>query len=133
LKPYPDKIRELRDEIFSAKGPLSPMARGDLDGLMQADAARIRVVNGTNTEGLSEEVGSFLTEQGLWVAEADGSSERRYDRTVLVLYGPKLYTLRYLVSILEIDSPRQIVFAPDASSAVDIEVRVGRDALDIIH
>lgn len=134
LKPYPDKIRELRDEVFSVTGPVSPMAKGYLIELMKADAARIRILNGTNTEGLSEEMGSFLiTEHGMLVVETGGSSERRYERTVLVIYGPKLYTLRYLVSVLGIDSPRQIVFDPDSASPVDIEVRVGTDALDFLH
>ena len=44
LKPYPDRIRLLRDEIFSAEGPLSPLASGDPVALMQEDAARVRVV-----------------------------------------------------------------------------------------
>jgi polyisoprenyl-teichoic acid--peptidoglycan teichoic acid transferase len=133
LKPYPDKIRLLRDEIFSAAGPVSPIASGAPDELMQADAARVRVVNGTNIDGLSEQIGSYLSEQGMLVLESDGSADRRYDRTVIVVYGPKLYTLRYLVTVLGVESRRQISFSPDTDSSVDIEVRVGTDAQDIIH
>ena len=132
LKPYPDRIRLLRDEIFSAEGPLSPMASGDPVALMQADAARVRVVNGTRTEGLPERVGDFLLAQGVDVVEAGGYSERQYDRTTIVMYGPKLYTLEYLMSVFKVERPNQIVFKSDPASFVDIEVRVGSDALSIV-
>ncbi len=133
LKPYPDQIRLLRDEIFSATGPLSPMASGDPAALMREDAARVRVVNGTKTAGLSEQIGQYLLAQGMQIVEMSAYSERRYDRTVIVVYGTKLYTLRYLVSVFEIDPPNRIVFSPDPEASVDIEVRVGADALSIIR
>ncbi len=133
LKPYPDQIRLLRDEIFSAAGPLSPMASGDPEALMQEDAARVRVVNGTATEGLSEQAGSYLLAKGMQIVEMDGSAERRYDRTTIVVYGPKLYTLQYLITVFGIDRPNQIVFRPASASQVDIEVRVGADALTVLH
>jgi hypothetical protein len=132
LKPYPDQIRVLRDEIFSAAGPLSPMASGDPVVLMQEDGARVRVVNGTSTEGLSERAGSYLLAQGMQIVETGGYAGRRYERTTFVMYGPKLYTLRYLMTIFGADSSRQILFSPDSASPVDIEVRIGADALGII-
>ncbi|MGB7873376.1 MAG: LCP family protein [Anaerolineales bacterium] len=132
FKPIPDKIRVLRDEIFSAAGPLSPMASGDPAALMQEDAARVRVVNGTFTEGLPERTGNFLLAQGMQVVEAGGYAERQYNRTTIVMYGPKLYTLRYLITAFGVDATSQILFAPDATSNVDIEIRVGADALNII-
>jgi LCP family protein required for cell wall assembly len=132
LQPYPDKIRELRDEIFSAGGPLSPMASGEPGALMQADAARVRVVNGTGTEGLSERTGDYLREQGMQIVETGGRAARNYERTTLVMYGPKLYTMRYLISRFGIDRVDQILFVNDPASSVDIEIRVGRDALNII-
>jgi LCP family protein required for cell wall assembly len=132
FKPIPDKIRVLRDEVFSAAGPLSPMASGDPVALMQEDAARVRVVNGTFTEGLPERTGNYLLAQGMQVVEAGGYAERQYDRTTLVMYGPKLYTVRYLIGVFGIDAVHQIVFSPDPASPVDIEIRVGADALNII-
>ena len=48
------------------------------------------------------------------------------------MYGPKLYTLRYLITVFGVSATNQILFAPDAASTVDIEVRVGADALNII-
>jgi hypothetical protein len=132
FKPIPDKIRVLRDEIFSAAGPLSPMASGDPTTLMQEDAARVRVVNGTYTEGLPERTGNYLLAQGMQVVAAGGYADRQYERTTIVMYGPKLYTLRYLITTFGIDAVNQIIFSPDPSSPVDIEIRVGADALKII-
>ena len=133
LKPYPDQIRVLRDEIFSVDGALGPLASGDPVELMRADAARVSVVNGTTTPGLSEKVGSFLQKEGVQVVVASGQSKRHYNRTVVVLYGPKLYTLRYLITRFGIDFPGQIVFTTDPTSQVDIEIRVGADALKLVE
>lgn len=132
FKPIPDKIRVLRDEIFSEAGPLSPMASGDPVALMQEDGALVRVVNGTFTEGLPERTGNYLLSQGMQVVEAGGYADRQYNRTTVVMYGPKLYTLRHLITVFGIDARDQILFAPDAASNVDIEIRVGADALNII-
>ncbi len=132
FKPIPDKIRVLRDEIFSAAGPLSPLASGDQTALMQEDAARVRVVNGTYTEGLPERTGNYLLAQGMQVVEAGGYADQQYSRTTIVMYAPKLYTLRYLITAFGVDAVNQIVFNPDPSSPVDVEVRVGADALNII-
>src|SRR5215212_7328512 len=39
MKPLPDKIRVLRDEVFTSTGPVGPKAQGDPAFLMQADGA----------------------------------------------------------------------------------------------
>lgn len=132
FKPIPDKIRVLRDEIFTTGGPLSPLATGDATALMQADGARVRVTNGTFTAGLSERVGNYLLAQGMQVLEASAYAERQYDRTTIVVYGPKLYTLKYLISVFGVNATNQILFAPDPSSPYDIELRVGADAINLI-
>jgi hypothetical protein len=66
------------------------------------------------------------------IVEAGGYADRQYNRTTIVMYGPKLYTLRYLISAFGVTATNQILFAPDATSNVDIEIRVGADALSII-
>src|SRR5215208_3589168 len=64
LRPFPDEVRVLRDQIFSASGALGPLADGDALALLQADEARIRVLNGTSTANLDQRTGSFLSQQG---------------------------------------------------------------------
>ncbi|MCC6300232.1 MAG: LCP family protein [Anaerolineales bacterium] len=127
MKPLPDKIRELRDEIFTSAGALSPLAAGgDLTALMQADGARVRLLNGTFTPNLEVNTGNYFIAQSMAVTEV-APAERAYDRTVIVLHSPKLYTLKYLQSVFGITSNTQIIIRPDPASTVDVEVYLGND------
>lgn len=126
MKPLPDKIRILRDEIFTSAGATSPLAQGDPTALMQADAARVRLLNGTFSPNLEVNTGNYFIQQGMAVTEV-GPADRAYDRTVIVLYSPKLYTLKYLQLVFGISSSTQILIQPDPAATVDIEVRLGND------
>ena len=127
MKPLPDKIRELRDQIFTSSGALSPLAaQGDPTALAQADASRVRLLNGSFAPGLDQTTGQFLVNQGIQVTEI-GTADRAYDRTTVILYAPKLYTLKYFQTLFGISSSTQILISPDPTSSVDIEVRLGND------
>jgi len=127
MKPFPDKIRELRDQIFQVGGALSPLAaQGDPIALMQADGARVRILNGSFTPNLEVTTGNFFLTQGVPITEV-GPADRAYDRTVIYLYSPKLYTLKYLQSIFGITSSTQIRIEPDPTSTVDVEIRLGNE------
>jgi polyisoprenyl-teichoic acid--peptidoglycan teichoic acid transferase len=126
MKPLPDKIRELRDQIFTTGGAVNPLAnQNDLPGLMQADAARVRVLNGSFTAGLDTTTGNFLVAQGVPVTEIGPADAT--NATTLVVYSPKLYTLKYLQAVFGVTQSAQILFKPDPTSSVDIEVRLGND------
>jgi LCP family protein required for cell wall assembly len=125
MKPIADKVRVLRDEIFTSSGPLSPIAQGDAVSLMRAEEARVRVVDGTFTAGLDQRAGTWFQGQGMNVTEV-GAATEVYSSTVVIVYGPKLYTLKYLQSTFGI-SHTQIKFNPDPASTVDIEIRLGSD------
>jgi LCP family protein required for cell wall assembly len=126
MKPLPDKIRELRDQIFTTGGAVNPLAnQNDLPGLMQADGARVRVLNGSFTAGLDTTTGNFLVAQGVPVTEIGPADAT--NATMLVVYSPKLYTLKYLQAVFGVTQSAQILFKPDPTSSVDIEVRLGND------
>ena len=125
LRPVPDLIRILRDEIFIPGGPLSPLAQGDPVALMQSDQAKIRIINNTYTAGLEERTASFLTAQGMQVVEY-GSPTGASSTTKIILYSSKLYALRYLVEMFGAGS-QQIIIQLDPASTVDIEIRIGED------
>ncbi len=125
LRPVPDLIRILRDEIFVPGGPVSPLAQGDLRTLMQADGAKVRIINNTYTAGLEQRTARFLTAQGMQVVEF-GTPTSAASETKLILYSSKLYALRYLAELFGVGSP-QIVLQPDSTSNVDIEIRIGED------
>ncbi len=127
LMPVPDKIRDLRDEIFATGGLVRPMAAGDPRSLMQADAARIRVTNSSSTPDLDGRTANYLVTQGMTVVER-GAPTRASSRTTVVIYSSKVYALRYLIERLGvISSSSQILFRPDPSQTVDLEIRLGND------
>jgi LCP family protein required for cell wall assembly len=127
MKPLPDKIRELRDQIFTSGGAVSPFAaQNDLTTMMREDAARVRVLNGSVSGGLESVTGNFLIAQGVQVTEA-GPADGGYNNTVIVLYSPKLYTLKYFQSLFGVTDSARIWISPNPSSTVDVEVRLGND------
>ena len=126
MKPLPDKIRELRDQIFTTGGAISPLAnQNDLAALMQADGAKVRVLNGSFTAGLDTTTGNFLVSKGVPVTEI-GAAEAT-NATTIIIYSPKLYTVKYLQAVFGVTQSAQIIFRPDPTSSVDVEVRLGND------
>jgi LCP family protein required for cell wall assembly len=125
LRPLPDKVRVLRDEIFSSSGALGPISSGEPVTLMQADGARVRVLNGTSSNGLDLRTADYLSQSGVLVAET--GTTKTVSRTIVILYSPKLYTLRYLVELFGITSNTQILIKSDPTQTVDMEVRLGKD------
>jgi LCP family protein required for cell wall assembly len=128
LRPVPDLIRLLRDEIFTVDGPVGPLADGDAVTLMQADAARVRIVNNTYTSDLGERTAGFLIEQGMNVVE-QGVPMGAAGQTVLIVYTPRLYALRYLIEMFGVMRSNQVIMQPDPVTTVDIEIRIGEDWL----
>jgi LCP family protein required for cell wall assembly len=125
FKPLPDKIRVLRDEIFTASGPAGPLAQGDPVSLLAADEARIRVLNGTSVGPLEERTAIFLSRQGLHVTELGNT--KAASRTTIIVYSPKLYTLKFLKDLFGMTNNTAIIIKPDPSQTVDIEIRLGKD------
>ena len=125
LKPIMDKVRVLRDEIFTSGGPTSPMAQGEPAVLMRDEEARVRIVDGTFTAGLDQRAGTFFQSQGMNVTEVGPASEV-YSSTFIIVYGPKLYTVKYLQAVFGIPASN-IRFSPDPNQTVDIEIRIGSD------
>lgn len=126
LKPRPEQIRILRDEIFTSEGPVSPAAAGaDPQGLMQEENARVSILNGAQTPGLAARTSDFLTSQGVNVVNT-GDAPEVYNATTIVSYTGNPYTLRYLVDLMGIQEAR-IYNRYDPSSQVDMAVFLGYD------
>jgi LCP family protein required for cell wall assembly len=128
IRPVPDKIRILRDEVFSSTEPSGPIAVGDSLSLLKADAPRVRILNGTSTKGLDRQTGQFLVGQGILVTEF--GQTKAANRTSITLYSPKLYTLRFFINMFGITRGPQILIKPDPAQTVDIEIRLGSDWVD---
>jgi LCP family protein required for cell wall assembly len=128
IRPIPDEVRLLRDEIFTSSGPISPLAKGHPISLMLEDEASLRVLNGTSSPQLDLRTRDYLVDKKMWVTET--GTVRAQSRTTIVLYSPKLYTLRFLLEIFDITRSTQVLIQPDASQTVDIEIRLGPDWVD---
>jgi len=69
---------------------------------------------------------NFLTAQGMQVTE-HGVPSGASNQTVLIVYSPKLYALRFLIRTFGITRSSQIIIKPDPAAMVDIEIRIGED------
>jgi hypothetical protein len=92
---------------------------------MQADEARIRIINNTYMADLDRRTAGFLEAQGMQVLEY-GVPTGASAQTKLVLYSPKPYALRYLTDTFGAGS-NQTIIQPDPASTVDIEIQLGED------
>jgi hypothetical protein len=125
MRPLTDKIRVLRDDVFTSSGALGPIASGEPIALMQADSPRVRILNGTSTANLDIRTGAYLSSLGIPATEY--GKTKTYTRTTITLYSPKLYALRYLVNLFGVSTNSLILIKPDPAETVDIEIRLGND------
>jgi LCP family protein required for cell wall assembly len=128
LKPVPDRIRQLRDEIFtltSAVGP-SVEAEDPAEGARQ-EGARLAVRNGSGIEGLATQTSDYLADQGLQVLEVGNADRLDYEISRVIVYRDRFpYTVRYLASLLGLEES-QILNQSTPDAPVDIVVVLGRD------
>jgi polyisoprenyl-teichoic acid--peptidoglycan teichoic acid transferase len=126
LLPIPERIRQVRDEVFVFNTPLSPdQANKTISQLIAEEAAKIAVLNGTATPGLAAQTSDFLKSEELNVNITDIATET-YTHTTLIDYTGNPYTVQYLVSLMNIN-PAYIIHTYNPDSDIDIEITVGED------
>lgn len=126
LKPIPDQIRKLRDEIFASDVALSPSAnQTDAAGMMKEEAARIQVLNGSATEGLAGKTQEYLLAQGASTVTT-GNAGELLTNSKIIDYTGNPYTRRYLVDLLRIPE-NNIYYSNNPSSEFDVVVTLGTD------
>jgi polyisoprenyl-teichoic acid--peptidoglycan teichoic acid transferase len=126
LIPVPDKIRLLRDQVFTTGGPVSPAAvSSDPAELMKAEAAKVLVKNGTSSAGLGGRTTDYLSSLGISVLEP-GNADEMLPSTTIYDYSGKPYTVKFLVDQLKINKNR-IFNRFDPNAQVDIIVILGAD------
>jgi hypothetical protein len=126
LKPIPDKIRELRDTVFSSNGAVSPLAQGDLLELAKQEGATIAVYNGSSVPGLAQRTSDYLKSLGFNVISTDNAGYFPGATQVINQHG-KLYVLKYFKDLFRINSGAQISNNYDAGAAADIKIVVADD------
>ncbi len=126
LKPLTEKIRELRDQIFSETASASPLAISMAPAdLLKQENARVAVMNGSSVAGLAAQTVDFLKSQGLNVTET-GNASAVTPTTLITFYNGKPYTLKFLVELMKINKFR-IRFASDPAVNADIVITLGDD------
>jgi LCP family protein required for cell wall assembly len=126
LKPLPDQIRLLRDEIFAPAGAISPYADSNVDPitLMIEENAAVAVLNGTFTPGLAGRTSEYLQSLGVNVISTDDAAEKPFTYTMIYDHTGNPYTVQYLVEIMQISKFRVLSrFTPD--SQVDVTIIAG--------
>ncbi|MGA9531905.1 MAG: LCP family protein [Anaerolineales bacterium] len=127
LRPIPDQIRLLRDEIFTETGAIGPSIPVD-DPVEAADLedAKVSVLNGAGIEGLATSTAEFLRGKGLNVIEIANANRLDYAKTILIDYTGNPYTSRYLSELMNL-SESQILSQPSPDNEIDISVILGAD------
>ncbi len=128
LLPDTDKIRQLRDEIFTSTGPASPVAEtvvSDPAEMINQEGATVSILNGTYTAGLASKTGEYLKNQGINVT-VTGNAQELSENTTIIDYSGKPYTVKYLVDLMNIDQDH-IFSRYDPNSEVDIAILLGAD------
>jgi LCP family protein required for cell wall assembly len=134
LQPFPDKIRALVDQIFGG-GSMKPMATGDPTQLMQQEAARVLVVNGSGVDGIASRTEEYLKAQGMNVTGFGNINEYpdKYsspplpERTMLIVHAGKPYAMNYLMALMQFDSQSQLIVDFDPNAPADVTLAVGAD------
>lgn len=136
LRPFMDKVRLLRDEIFvqgtTAAAPITISTQTGQDvsndplSLAKAENARVEVLNGTASGGLADTTSAYLTTQGLNIV-ATGNASENYTYTTVVVHNATPYTLAYLSSLMGGIPTNRIYNRYEPDGNVDITIYLGSD------
>ncbi len=128
LKPVPDQIRALRDEIFAQDNQIGPSAydgKSTLD-LMVEEGARIKILNGTTVGGLATRTAEYLQSLGANVVVTGDADATNYSNTNIYDYTGNPYALIYLSELFNLSSFK-IHGRYDQASDVDVTIILGAD------
>jgi LCP family protein required for cell wall assembly len=125
LIPLRDRIRELRDYIFTTEAPLPEQAQ-DPATRLETEAAVSEVLNGTATAGLAALTADYLEQQGLQVARADNADQSDYSESLIIVHTGKNYTAEYVARLLDLPLTA-VVHGADPNAEYDISIIIGAD------
>lgn len=125
LKPMPDQIRIIRDQLFADTNTQSPLANLASVDQMKAEGAKVRILNGSASPGLAASTMDYLKGQGVNVVDT-GNADSLYNVSEIYDYTGKPYTLKFLVDLMGLN-PNRIFSRYDPTKDVDIVIIVGSD------
>jgi LCP family protein required for cell wall assembly len=126
LKPIPDKIRTLRDELFATAGSKSPIAVPNPGStLVKDEAAKVVIWDGSGVPGLADRTAEYLRGQGINVIQV-GDAGGYTPGTKIEIFNGKPNTVSYLAQFMEVASAN-IWNTYDPSAGLDVRVTLGGD------
>lgn len=127
LEPIPDKIRLLRDEVFSDDSIVQqPVPIGDPAEAAKLEDASLSVQNGSGVEGLASATEDFLARNGLRVVSVGNADRLDYRKTMVIDYTGNPHTTQFLMFIMNL-TQSQILVQSIPDSEVDVAVILGAD------
>lgn len=127
LVPIPDKIRELRDQMFAESGSIKPFAQGEPAQLAAQEGASLEILNGTYTAGLAGITGDYFKSLGMNVAVVGNPDQIGYPRTIIIDHRGKPYMTKYLLELFQTSSASQFQIKYDPASQADVTIILGDD------
>jgi LCP family protein required for cell wall assembly len=124
IKPLPDKIRVLRDSLFTDGGSLGP-SQTDLNAAVTAEGARISLQNGTTDPNILAKTQAYLQSLGLTLVEAKNTTNGSAG-SLMTIYNAKPYTMKFLSQTMRIPTA-QITNKFTPGSPVDLVIMIGND------
>jgi hypothetical protein len=127
LKPVPDQIRLLRDQVFAATSAIGPsISVEDPAVAAKSENAKVAVLNGAGEEGLASRFADALQALGFTVTEIGNADRMDYPTTRIVDYTGNPYTAQYLVDLMDL-TQSQVLFQTQPDNEVDLALVVGYD------
>jgi LCP family protein required for cell wall assembly len=127
LKPVPDQIRMLRDQVFAATSAIGPsISVEDPAVAAKSENAKVAVLNGAGEEGLAGRFAEVLEALGFTVTEIGNADRMDYPTTRIVDYTGNPYTAQYLVDLMNL-TQSQVLFQTVPDNEIDLALVVGYD------
>jgi LCP family protein required for cell wall assembly len=128
LRPVPDQIRRLRDEIFTETASIAPSIPLDSPAVAaQVEGARLSILNGAGIEGLASTTADRLKAIGLNVVEVSNADRSDYDKSRIIVHNAMYpYTVRFLASVAGL-SQSQVLIPVTPLDTVDVVLILGAD------
>jgi len=126
LRPLPNRIRELRDELFTGSTFLDTLANEeDIQTILAEEGARVSVMNASWQADLGDKTVAYLRSQGVNVVEQGNVSPSAF--STITFYGAKPYTIKFLTQLTNITNPALVAYAYNGGNPVDIVIILGDD------
>ncbi|MEJ2011247.1 MAG: LCP family protein [Anaerolineales bacterium] len=127
LKPVPDQIRMLRDQVFAATSAIGPsISVEDPAVAAKSENAKVAVLNGAGEEGLASRFAEALEALGFTVTEIGNADRMDYPTTRIVDYTGNPYTAQYLVDLMDL-TQSQVLSQTVPDNEIDLALVVGYD------